>query len=367
MGLLNNISFVICAASAVDILPSSIGAVYLANSFPSLLIRLSAPYWFDRVTYAFRMNVCFVLYTFGFLLVGLSPSSDLKLVGVALISSQCGLGETSMLALQSRYHGSSLTLWSSGTGAAGILGYFYVVMVHRWLGFSNEVTLVVSTFFGVCYFFVFRTFDIPEMPKDEEEVEPLKKIEEGDGDAAKGKTDKKDLTLKERLKLTLSLWRWGVPLIVVYFAEYAMQSGTWSAIGFPVEDEDARKTFYQNANWCYQVGVLISRSSGTVWRPKLVTLWAMPLMQVGILVLSTLNASEHWWWDNSLLASAVVVGLFGGAVYVNGFRMIGEEVKADVRELAIAGAAVSCDIGTNLGEAAGLWIQRWEEQRNGIN
>jgi battenin len=163
------------------------------------------------------------------------------------------------------------------------------------------------------------------------------------------------------------LWRWGVPLIVVYFAEYAMQSGTWSAIGFPVENEDARKSFYQNANWCYQVGVLISRSSGTVWRPKLVTLWAMPLMQVGILVLSTLNASEHWWWDNSLLASAVVVGLFGGAVYVNGFRMIGEEVKADVRELAIAGAAVSCDIGTNLGEAAGLWIQRWEEQRNGIN
>ena len=83
-------------------------------------------------------------------------------------------------------------------------------------------------------------------------------------------------------------------------------------------------------------------------------------------MLSTLNASEHWWWDNSLLASAVVVGLFGGAVYVNGFRMIGEEVRADVRELAIAGAAVSCDIGTNLGEAAGLWIQAWEERRNGI-
>lgn len=69
-----------------------------------------------------------------------------------------------------------------------------------------QLTLVVSTFFGVCYFFVFRTFSIPEMPKDEEEDT------DADG-VSKTKTDT-NLSLKERLKLTLSLWRWGVPLIV---------------------------------------------------------------------------------------------------------------------------------------------------------
>lgn len=39
----------------------------------------------------------------------------------------------------------------------------------------------------------------------------------------------------------------------VYFAEYAMQSGVWSAIGFPMDSEDARKRFYTFANWTYQV------------------------------------------------------------------------------------------------------------------
>lgn len=32
-----------------------------------------------------------------------------------------------------------------------------------------------------------------------------------------------------------------------------MQSGAWSAIGFPVEEEKARKLFYAWANMSYQV------------------------------------------------------------------------------------------------------------------
>jgi battenin len=108
-----------------------------------------------------------------------------------------------------------------------------------------------------------------------------------------------ELSFRERFKLTLSLWPWGMPLILVYFAEYAMQSGTWSSIGFPVTDEAKRDSFYQYANWCYQAGVLVSRSSGTVWRPKLPALWVMPMIQMVLLGFSTLNGSEHWWYVRS--------------------------------------------------------------------
>mmetsp|Transcript_25789 Transcript_25789/g.53623 ORF Transcript_25789/g.53623 Transcript_25789/m.53623 type:complete len:459 (+) Transcript_25789:88-1464(+) len=357
IGTLNNISFVICAASAKDILPTSVGVVYLANSFPSLIIRLSAPYWFDMVSYELRMFGCFVMFISGFGLVALAPGTGLKLVGVMLVSSQCGLGETSMLALQSRYGNTALTAWSSGTGAAGILGYFYVVLVNRWIGLSSESTLLIACCFGLLYYATFLQFTIPPPPTMASE----------DFDSLNTSSHNLSLTMSDRLRLTLSLWKWGVPLIVVYFAEYAMQSGTWSAIGIPdVSDADQRATFYQNANWCYQVGVLLSRSSGMLWRPSLSTLWVMPIAQVGLLVASTLNAAEHWWYDNSLLLASVVVGLFGGAVYVNGFRMIGEEVNADVRELAIAAAAVSCDIGTNIGEGVGVLVQSWIYTQNGI-
>ena len=36
---------------------------------------------------------------------------------------------------------------------------------------------------------------------------------------------------QERLDRTAALWPYMVPLMVVYFAEYAMQSGAWTAIG----------------------------------------------------------------------------------------------------------------------------------------
>jgi hypothetical protein len=39
------------------------------------------------------------------------------------------------------------------------------------------------------------------------------------------------LTTRERLDATLALWPYMLPLCLVYFAEYAMQSGVWAAIG----------------------------------------------------------------------------------------------------------------------------------------
>ena len=49
----------------------------------------------------------------------------------------------------------------------------------------------------------------------------------------------------ERLYTTCRLWKYMIPLFVVYFAEYATQSGTWAAIGFPVSNKAARDKFYE--------------------------------------------------------------------------------------------------------------------------
>jgi hypothetical protein len=81
------------------------------------------------------------------------------------------------------------------------------------------------------------------------------------------------MTKKERFDNTLALWPWMIPLFVVYFAEYAMQSGVWASIGFPVENDNSRDKFYLYSNWCYQAGVFVSRSSGVVWKPDIKVLW----------------------------------------------------------------------------------------------
>ena len=48
----------------------------------------------------------------------------------------------------------------------------------------------------------------------------------------------------ERLHTTCRLWKYMIPLFVVYFAEYATQSGTWAAIGFlyPTRQQEINST-----------------------------------------------------------------------------------------------------------------------------
>lgn len=45
LGLLNNTSYVVMMAFAKDILPGAVGIVFLVNIFPTMLLKVSAPYW----------------------------------------------------------------------------------------------------------------------------------------------------------------------------------------------------------------------------------------------------------------------------------------------------------------------------------
>ena len=54
-----------------------------------------------------------------------------------------------------------------------------------------------------------------------------------------------DLTAFRRFTMVLSLWPYTIPLFTVYLAEYMLQAGVWSTIGFPVTSASARAQFYQ--------------------------------------------------------------------------------------------------------------------------
>ena len=66
-----------------------------------------------------------------------------------------------------------------------------------------------------------------------------------------------DLTAHDRFKLVLSLWPYTIPLFTVYAAEYMLQAGVWSAIGFPVTSTIARAQFYHNANWTVSLASML--------------------------------------------------------------------------------------------------------------
>ena len=70
--------------------------------------------------------------------------------------------------------------------------------------------------------------------------------------------------------------------------------------------------FYEFANWTYQFGVLVSRSSGTwiTWI-NLRELWIMPALQFIILIFFIFDAMYKFWYDWGLIFLCLIVGLFG--------------------------------------------------------
>ena len=74
-----------------------------------------------------------------------------------------------------------------------------------------------------------------------------------------------------------------VPLVLVYWAEYAIQAGAWTAFALPpsdLHDGAARQRAYELLNLCYQVGVFFSRSSGNLIVLRRPALWAIAWLQV---------------------------------------------------------------------------------------
>ena len=68
-------------------------------------------------------------------------------------------------------------------------------------------------------------------------------------------------------------------------------------------------------------------------------------MQLGLLTFFILNAYYQWWYDWSLLALCVVVGFFGGAVYVHGYSLLAESVPPELKEFSLSAAGISVDFG----------------------
>jgi hypothetical protein len=118
LGLFNNIVFVINNAGAGDIAPGNYALIYICNIFPTLIVKLTGPYWFHYVPYNIRIIISAVCISLSFILVMYGQSEWLRLVGVAFGAVQGGLGEATLLGSAALYTDPviCLAMWSSGTG-----------------------------------------------------------------------------------------------------------------------------------------------------------------------------------------------------------------------------------------------------------
>ena len=388
-GLINNVLYVIILSAAQDLVGSlPKGIVLLADVVPSFLTKLIAPYFIYRVPYNVRIIVFIVLSSIGMSMVALTPADKsvaVKMVGVVLASLSSGGGELSFLGLTHYYGHISLAGWGSGTGAAGLVGAGLYVVLTEWWRFSVRDSLLFSACLPAIMFISFfvvlphgpmngisvrKDYDsLPERDLEEEEIENMPQGTASSALLAPGPSiastaysvhgQNEAPTFRNNLKRAKKLFfPYMLPLLLVYVAEYTINQGVAPTLLFPLDLSPFQeyRGFYPFYGFLYQLGVFISRSS-TPWF-RIHHLYLPSLLQVGNLVLLTLHAM--FFFIPSVYIVFIIIfweGLLGGAVYVNCFAEILENVSVEDREFSLGATSVSDSGGICIAGVIGILME----------
>ena len=367
LGLCNNFGYVIMLSAAFDILrkqqgkntddsdhegfkcnPTSTGLVLLADVLPALLVKITAPFYMQRVNYHIRVALCIVLFMTSLVIVAYSGSVPVSLLGVIFASISSGIGEITFLAFSSYYTKVVISFWSSGTGMAGLAGSLaYAGMTQ--LGLSSKTTLLLLLSVGLIWAISFWVILLmPEQAKiccnrsNHGENESLL----GDESRNNSQQDRVSyMPLLSKLEMMKPLLRFMVPLFLVYLAEYTINQGLYELLYYDTWLKQAQQYRWYQVD--YQLAVFISRSS--IQLVALKNILVPTFIQWGILVLLIVEASvpfmKHIWIT---LGIVFLEGLCGGAVYVNAFTMISETSTAGNREFRMGAASMADSFGITL-------------------
>ncbi|KAG9799961.1 Rgp1-domain-containing protein, partial [Aureobasidium melanogenum] len=358
-GLINNVLYVIILSSALDLVGPAVpkSLVLLFDVVPSLLVKLTAPYYIHLVPYNLRILAFVALSSCGMLLVALSPSStdpnanngsiSVKMLGVILASISSGGGELSFLGLTHFYGPFSLAAWGSGTGGAGLIGSGAYVLATTAIGLSVRTSLLVFSFLPVIMLFSFFIL-LPAKPEshsyiaaaqddvdpdtesllndavDENRLPPSPKLSQG------SQPNETWRNLKTNFLRARSLFfPYMLPLLLVYVAEYTINQGVAPTLLFPLDQTpfEHYRSFYPTYNAIYQLGVFISRSSLPFVRIH--ALYLPSLLQCLNLVILAVHAMfpflPNIWF---VFAITFWEGLLGGIVYWKESSVFaGEEIE----------------------------------------
>ena len=247
--------------------------------------------------------------------------------------------------------------------------------------FSFFPIMILVSFFGVLPRGVLHHRKIEVEDEDEEETdvggleaegllsEPSP-TDEGVGPTSAQHALKPNLLCNfgHRLRRTQKLFfPYMLPLFLVYVAEYTINQGVSPTLLFGVEKPlgerpvpsppfEHFRDFYPTYNTIYQLGVFISRSSHLLVRIH--ALYPPSLLQCLNLVILILQALFPF-FPNVYLVFLVIFweGLLGGAVYVNTFAQVSEDLTGAEREFSLGAVTVADSAGICIAGFVGLWLE----------
>jgi len=370
LGLCNNYGYTVMLSAAHDILahhdpnkhdsgqdynsisdPSkrdcnymSTGAILLADIIPSLLTKIIAPFF--PLCVHVRMFLVIVLSCAGYILVGASETETVAIMGVVATAFSSGLGEATLLSYMAFFKNKNvISTWSSGTGGAGFFGSLSYAALTS-LGLSPSTTLyillVVPALMTITFWVLLE-----------------KPVLEDAGSSTPSESNFNSTLNNDRVPLTLSndsvgeklrsippLFKYMIPLGLVYFFEYFINQGLFELIYFD-------RIFISHAEqyrWyqvTYQIGVFISRSSINLVQINVI--WLLAVLQGLNVIFFTLESLYSFLPSIYLVLAAVLwEGLLGGGAYVNTFYKINKEVVPEKREFSMAITSLADALGITM-------------------
>ncbi|KAK6463305.1 vacuolar CLN3 [Scheffersomyces coipomensis] len=382
-GLLNNILYVVILSAAIDLVGASTpkGIVLLADVIPSFAFKLMAPFFIHKFPYVSRMWTILAISTSGMLLISLTPASSKvsKIVGIAVASFSSGIGEVTFLQLTHFYHEeSSIGGFSTGTGAAGLLGSFLFLFMTTILGIEVWISLlifaIVPTGFLFTYYLILPSPDLivdqyePIHTDEEEQIEIQSQEQElrSSFDFEKRPWYNKAIYhVYDTFKDIKPLIRpYMLPLLLVYISEYTINQGIAPTLLFPLDDLPhwlfgSYRDIYVVYGFVYQLGVFISRTSINFGIRFRQLYWMAVLQFLNVII--TLYQSIYFDFPFPSVWFIIILtfyeGLLGGLSYTNTFMSVSETVPKNKREFSMGSVSLSDSAGVVIAGLLNLWLE----------
>ncbi|EFA84092.1 Succinyl-diaminopimelate desuccinylase [Heterostelium album PN500] len=263
--------------------------------------------------------------------------------------------------------------WSSGTGVAGVCGSLFYILLSGVAGLSNPtifyIILPTTLVYGALFFLGLKVpggtpgqqhSEYTPLREDEttakEEVvnisqgDKLSNIEVAPECEIKPVRGPPCETKQERyIRCAKLVWFNSVNLMLVYFFEYVASVGGADLAVKSIKGNWFQENSYAILSFCYQFGVLLSRSSLQLFKIKRIGI--ITILQ-GLNMALWLIQGRYKMIDSVWILFALMVycGLLGGASYVNVFYLIlhDKKIPDEDREVCINYAALLVTFGITM-------------------
>ncbi|BFZ04039.1 hypothetical protein BsWGS_07078 [Bradybaena similaris] len=392
-----------------------VGAVFGANVALSVFVKSLNTFLLLKVSYSLRIIVNGCVMLAGLFGIAYAFNFGFAIACIAVIGSTAAFGENVTLGFLLAFPASMVNAWSSGTGMAGVLGSsLYVIFgcvvgsgqgqmdkLHSLTKYAFLLTTPVVVVYWLAFFVLIRrpgggpglqivvpepttgpspggSTENKEQPSAHDNSEGAEILNHDDvniqgssdgttrnklsettkllshmvGPAGSGDgttSSKPSETVCRRVIRCLRLVLWlAINLSAVYMFEYVAQACA-AKVRPSKEYNVGCPELYASLQLCYQAGVFVSRSSVqlfTIRRVEILTIWQLVNMVLWIV-------DDHYKFlpVAALPALMIVVGLLGGASYVNIFYLIlhGEGFPHEDRELCVNLTCLFITLGIVLG------------------